>query len=99
MRVVDMTKAWRLAGYALMVVTVVIALGAKQGWMSDFGRVPAAAVAIMTGAFGIVLVFTDMMVRALYTQTAKMAQAQLDVEHMHAERPEAEQNVGQRADM
>lgn len=76
-----------------MVVTVVIALGAKQGWMSDFGRVPAAAVAIMTGAFGIVLVFTDMMVRALYTQTAKMAQAQLDVEHMHAERPEAEQNA------
>ena len=35
-----MTKAWRLAGYALMVVTVVIALGAKQGWMSDDWQKP-----------------------------------------------------------
>lgn len=77
-----------------MVVTVVIALGAKQGWMSDFGRVPAAAVAIMTGAFGIVLVFTDMMVRALYTQTAKMAQAQLD-----AERAEVEQSADQQPEV
>lgn len=86
-----MTKAGRLAGYALMVVTVVIALGAKQGWMGDFGRVPAVAVAILTGAFGVVLVFTDMMVRALYTQTAKMAQAQWD-----AERAEADQAEDQR---
>lgn len=78
-----------------MVVTVVIALGAKQGWMGDFGPVPAVAVAIVTGAFGVVLVFTDMMVRALYTQTAKMAQAQADAD---AERAEADQVADARPD-
>lgn len=79
-----MTKMWRLAGYVLMAVTVVIALGAKQGWMGNFGAIPAVAVAIVTGAFGIMLVFTDMMVRALYVQTAKMAQLQADAENAEA---------------
>lgn len=85
-----MSKMPRWIGYMFMLVTLVIALGAKQGWMSDFGRVPAVAVAIMTGAIGVVLVFTDMMVRALYAQTAKLAQAQAEAERAEAERAGAE---------
>lgn len=68
----------------MMVVTLIIAMGVKQGWMADFGRVPAVAVAIVTGACGVLLVFTDMMVRAMYMQTAKMAQLQAEAESLEA---------------
>lgn len=80
-----MTKAGRYAGYALMAATLLIGLGAKQGWIGDFGRLPAVAVAIIPGALGVMLVFTDMMVRGLYTQAEILARAQAETDRAEAD--------------
>jgi hypothetical protein len=75
-----MTRTPRLIGYALMALTLVAALGAKQGWFTGIGPVPAAAVAIILGALGVMLVVTHLMVSAMIGQTNALAEAEAEAE-------------------
>lgn len=71
-----MSRMPRRIGYCLMGLTLLAALGGKQGWFAGIGPVPAAAVAIIVGALGVMLVMTDLMVRAMYAQTEAMKRAE-----------------------
>ena len=68
-----MSRAPRLAGYALMAAAVLLALAMRRGLIESLGPFPVAAVALLIGMIGAMLVFTDLMVRGLYAQvdTAK----------------------------
>ena len=68
-----MSRAVRLAGYALMAAAVLLALAMRRGLIESLGPFPVAAVALLIGMIGVMLVFTDLMVRGLYAQvdTAK----------------------------
>lgn len=71
-----MSRMPRMIGYCLMGLTLAAAVGGKQGWFGGIGPVPAAAVAIILGALGVMLVMTDLMVRGLYAQADAMARAE-----------------------
>lgn len=71
-----MSRMPRMIGYCLMGLTLLAALGGKQGWFGGIGPVPAAAVAIILGALGVMLVMTDLMVRGMYAQTEAMKRAE-----------------------
>ncbi|MBN8846430.1 MAG: hypothetical protein J0H88_24620 [Sphingomonadales bacterium] len=68
-----MTRAWRFIGYALMAVAALLAVAMRRGMIAAIGPFPVAAVALLLGMIGVMLVFTDLMVRGLYAQvdTAK----------------------------
>lgn len=63
-----MSRAPRLAGYALMAVAALLALAMRRGVIDHIGPFPVAAVALLVGMIGVMLVFTDLMVRGLYAQ-------------------------------
>ena len=63
-----MSRAPRLAGYALMAAAVLLALAMRRGLIESLGPFPVAAVALLIGMIGVMLVFTDLMVRGLYAQ-------------------------------
>lgn len=63
-----MTRAGRFAGYALMAVAALLAVAQRRGGMEAIGPFPVAAVALLIGMVGVMLVFTDLMVRGLYAQ-------------------------------
>ena len=63
-----MTRAWRFVGYALMAVAVLLAAAMRRGAIAAIGPFPVAAVALLVGMVGVMLVFTDLMVRGLYAQ-------------------------------
>ena len=63
-----MTRAGRFAGYALMAAAALLAVAARRGMIDDIGPFPVAAVALLVGMIGVMLVFTDLMVRGLYAQ-------------------------------
>ena len=63
-----MTRAWRFVGYALMAVAVLLAAAMRRGAIAAIGPFPVAAVALLVGMAGVMLVFTDLMVRGLYAQ-------------------------------
>lgn len=63
-----MSRAPRLTGYALMAVAALLALAMRRGVIDHFGPFPVAAVALLVGMIGVMLVFTDVMVRGLYAQ-------------------------------
>ena len=63
-----MSRAPRLAGYALMAAAVLLALAMRRGLVESLGPFPVAAVALLIGMIGVMLVFTDLMVRGLYAQ-------------------------------
>ena len=63
-----MTRAWRFVGYALMAVAVLLAAAMRRGAIAAIGPFPVAAVALLVGTVGGMLVFTDLMVRGLYAQ-------------------------------
>ena len=63
-----MTRAWRFVGYALMAVAVLLAAAMRRGAIAAIGPFPVAAVALLVGTVGVMLVFTDLMVRGLYAQ-------------------------------
>ncbi|PKQ00532.1 MAG: hypothetical protein CVT74_03555 [Alphaproteobacteria bacterium HGW-Alphaproteobacteria-13] len=65
-----MSRAARLSGYALMALAAVLALAMRRGMVDHLGPFPVAAVALLTGMIGVMLVFTDLMVRGLYAQVA-----------------------------
>lgn len=68
-----MTRAGRLTGYALMAAAAALAVAQRRGAIDSVGPLPVAAVALLLGMIGVMLVFTDLMVRGLYAQigTAK----------------------------
>lgn len=70
-----MTRAGRFAGYALMALAVLLAVLMRRGALGAIGPFPVAAVALLVGMIGVMLVFTDLMVRGLYAQvdTARRA--------------------------
>lgn len=63
-----MSRAPRFAGYALMAVAALMALALRRGLIDSFGPFPVAAVALLVGMIGVMIVFTDLMVRGLYAQ-------------------------------
>lgn len=63
-----MSRAGRFAGYALMALAVLLAVLMRRGMIASIGPFPVAAVALLLGMVGVMLVFTDLMVRGLYAQ-------------------------------
>lgn len=63
-----MSRAGRLTGYALMGAAILLAVTMRQGRIDSIGPFPVAAVALLVGMVGVMLVFTDLMVRGLYAQ-------------------------------
>jgi hypothetical protein len=63
-----MSRKPRFAGYALMVVAALLAVTMRRGVLTEIGPFPVAAVALLVGMIGVMLVFTDLMVRGLYAQ-------------------------------
>ena len=71
-----MSRAARLAGYALMAAAVLLALAMRRGLIESLGPFPVAAVALLIGMIGAMLVFTDLMVRGLYAQIGAAKRAE-----------------------
>lgn len=68
-----MSRVPRFIGYALMAAAALLAVAMRRGMIDGIGPFPVAAVALLVGMIGVMLVFTDLMVRGLYAQvdTAK----------------------------
>jgi ABC-type glycerol-3-phosphate transport system permease component len=58
----------RKSGYALMVLALLAALCARVGLFDDWRAGAAMALVLILAAAGVMLVFTDLLVRALYAQ-------------------------------
>lgn len=71
-----MSRAPRLFGYALMAAAVLLALAMRRGLIESLGPFPVAAVALLIGMIGVMLVFTDLMVRGLYAQIGAAKRAE-----------------------
>jgi len=84
-----MSRAPRFAGYALMVAAALLAVAMRRGAVTGIGPVPVVAVALLLGMIGVMLVFTDLMVRGLYAQVdaAKRAAPAADTMKDDAEDP------------
>lgn len=63
-----MNRTPRLIGYALMVLAAGLAVALRRGAIDSLGPFPVAAVALLVGMIGVILVFTDLMVRGLYAR-------------------------------
>ncbi|MBL8649375.1 MAG: hypothetical protein JNL35_03110 [Sphingopyxis sp.] len=63
-----MSRAPRFIGYAMMVGAALLAVAMREGRVDALGPLPAMAVALFLGMVGVMLVFTDLMVRGLYAQ-------------------------------
>ena len=63
-----MSRIPRLIGYAFMAAAAVLAATMKKEGVDSVGPLPAVAVALFLGMVGVMLVFTDLMVRGLYAQ-------------------------------
>jgi hypothetical protein len=63
-----MSRVPRLIGYAFMAAAAVLAAVMKKEGVVTVGPFPAVAVALFLGMVGVMLVFTDLMVRGLYAQ-------------------------------
>jgi Na+/H+-dicarboxylate symporter len=63
-----MSRVPRFIGYALMLVAALLAVAMKKHGVESVGPLPAVAVLLFLGMIGVMLVFTDLMVRGLYAQ-------------------------------
>ena len=63
-----MSRAARLIGYALMAAAALLALAMRRGAIDSVGPFPVAAIALLVGMIGVMLVFTELVVRGLYAQ-------------------------------
>jgi Na+/H+-dicarboxylate symporter len=63
-----MSRVPRFTGYAFMAAAAVLAAVMKKEGVESVGPLPAVAVALFLGMVGVMLVFTDLMVRGLYAQ-------------------------------
>jgi hypothetical protein len=77
------TRAGRFAGYALMAAAVLLAVLMRRGTIAAIGPFPVAAVALLVGMIGVMLVFTDLMVRGLYAQVDAARHAADEEETSH----------------
>lgn len=66
----------RRIGWLLMLVALAVALAARMATATHFGPFPVAAIAILVGGIGMMLVLTDRMVRALYAQVDSVARSE-----------------------
>lgn len=75
-----MTRTPRLIGYALLALSLAVLWGDKSGAVPSYGPFPAMAVGMLLVGIGVMLVFTDLMVRGLYAQVgaAKAADTATD---------------------
>lgn len=71
-----MSRVPRFIGYALMVAAALVAVLMKKDGVESIGPLPAVAVALFLGMIGVMLVFTDLMVRGLYAQVGAASQMQ-----------------------
>lgn len=75
----SMTPWPRRIGYAIMAAALALLVLLRRDALPSIGPFPTAVVALLTGAIGVMLVFTDLMVRWLYAQVdAAKAQDQPD---------------------
>lgn len=72
-------KAMRWIGFALMLLTLALAVAAKRGVVESFGPVPVVAVAIILGGTAILLILNDIAIRGMMMQL-KMAQRRAEEE-------------------
>ncbi|SEH14592.1 hypothetical protein SAMN05428974_1225 [Sphingopyxis sp. YR583] len=63
-----MSRLPRFIGYAFMAAAAMLAAVMKKEGVENVGPLPAVAVALFLGMVGVMLVFTDLMVRGLYAQ-------------------------------
>ncbi len=63
-----MSRIPRLVGYVFIIVAALLAAVAKKNGIATVGPLPVVAVALFLGMVGVMLVFTDLMVRGLYAQ-------------------------------
>lgn len=63
-----MSRVPRFIGYALMAAAALVAVLMKRDGIENIGPLPAVTVALFLGMVGVMLVFTDLMVRGLYAQ-------------------------------
>lgn len=73
-------RVGRLIGYALMALAALLAILERRGDIDGFGSLPVTAAALFAGMVGVMLVFTDLMVRGLYAQIGAAKNAQPDSE-------------------
>jgi hypothetical protein len=66
-----MTPIPRRIGWLMMAAALAIGWGARGAGWTHYGPFPAVAVALLVGGIGVMLVFTDMMVRGLYAEIGK----------------------------
>lgn len=75
-----MTRAPRFAGYALMAAAALVVVATRRDSAAMVGPFPAVAVVLFLGMIGVMLVFTDLMVRGLYAQVEAAKNAAPDEE-------------------
>jgi hypothetical protein len=63
-----MNRAGRFTGYGLMGLAALLAVLMRRGMLTEIGPFPVTAAALLLGMVGVMLVFTDLMVRGLYAQ-------------------------------
>ena len=56
------------AGGIVLIGAALLALASRRGLIDALGPFPVAAVALLIGMIGVMIVFTDLMVRGLYAQ-------------------------------
>ena len=79
-----MTRAPRFVGYALMAAAALLAVMQRRGAIDSIGPVPVTVAALLIGMIGVMLVFTDLMVRGLYAQVGAAKSADPDEEVANA---------------
>ena len=75
-----MSRAPRLIGYALMTLAALLAVLERREAIDSVGPLPVVAAALLAGMIGVMLVFTDLMVRGLYAQVGAAKNAAPDKE-------------------
>lgn len=80
-----MTRAPRFIGYGFMVGAAALAALERRGAIDSVGPLPVIAAVLLLGMVGVMLVFTDLMVRGLYAQVdgAKRAAPPTDPDTGH----------------
>jgi hypothetical protein len=73
-----MSRAPRFIGYALMALAALLAVLERRGEIDSVGPLPVVAAALLVGMIGVMLVFTDLMVRGLYAQVGAAKNAAPD---------------------
>ncbi len=71
-----MTPIPRRIGWLLTLAALAVAVAARAAGATHYGPVPALVIVLLVGGIGVMLVFTDMMVRGLYAQVGAAAKSE-----------------------